>query len=83
MRRMDRTGAPTGRSVDVLRLLAFGLTNSEIGGELKLAEATVKWHVSRLLLRYGTPNRAGLVREAIAQGHLSPDGSIRTAKPSV
>ncbi|MFI6906907.1 response regulator [Nonomuraea sp. NPDC050394] len=47
----------TGREEDVIRCLARGLSNAEIGRELHLTEATVKAHVSRVLAKLGLTNR--------------------------
>ncbi|MEV0826577.1 response regulator transcription factor [Nonomuraea rubra] len=47
----------TGREGDVIRALARGLSNAEIGRELRLTEATVKAHVSRVLAKLGLANR--------------------------
>ncbi|MFE0146069.1 response regulator [Nonomuraea sp. NPDC059007] len=47
----------TGREEDVIRCLARGLSNAEIGRELHLTEATVKAHVSRVLAKLGLANR--------------------------
>ncbi|MFI6293605.1 response regulator [Nonomuraea sp. NPDC050790] len=47
----------TGREEDVIRCLARGLSNAEIGRDLHLTEATVKAHVSRLLAKLGLANR--------------------------
>ncbi|MEV0623089.1 response regulator transcription factor [Nonomuraea sp. NPDC050404] len=47
----------TGREEDVIRALARGLSNAEIGRELHLTEATVKAHVSRVLAKLGLANR--------------------------
>ncbi|MEO3875442.1 response regulator transcription factor [Nonomuraea sp. B12E4] len=47
----------TGREEDVVRAVARGLSNAEIGRELHLTEATVKAHVSRVLAKLGLANR--------------------------
>lgn len=59
--------ALTGREEDVIRAVARGLSNAEIGRELRLTEATVKAHVSRVLAKLGLANRvqaAVLVHDA-------------------
>ncbi|MEJ3744432.1 response regulator transcription factor [Actinomycetes bacterium KLBMP 9797] len=47
----------TDREVEVLRLVATGATNREIGARLYLTEGTVKNHVSRILTRLGLRDR--------------------------
>ncbi len=47
----------TDREREVLVAVGRGLSNAEIGRELYLSEATVKTHVSRLLLKLGSANR--------------------------
>ncbi len=58
----------TDRQADVLRLLARGLTNAEIAGELFLAESTVKGYVSEMLARHQVRDRAQLVVLAYESG---------------
>ncbi|MPY93844.1 MAG: hypothetical protein GEV08_12500, partial [Acidimicrobiia bacterium] len=46
------------RELDVLRLMAAGHTNREIGAALFISEKTVSVHVSRVLAKLGAANRA-------------------------
>ena len=57
----------TGREREVLSLLARGLSNKEIAGELTLSVATVRLHVSNILAKLGAPNRT--TAAAIAMKH--------------
>ncbi|MFI9051566.1 response regulator [Streptomyces sp. NPDC053427] len=57
----------TGREGEVVRAVARGLSNAEIGRELAMSEGTVKAHVSRALAKLDLSNRvqmALLVRDA-------------------
>jgi DNA-binding CsgD family transcriptional regulator len=54
----------TAREADVLRLVADGLTNREIGERLFLSPRTVEKHVERLLAKTGVQNRSQLVARA-------------------
>ncbi len=62
----------TAREVEVLREIAAGATNTEIGARLYMAEGTVKTHVGRLLSKLGARDRVGLVLFAFEVG-LRPD----------
>jgi DNA-binding NarL/FixJ family response regulator len=62
-----RLAALTSRDLEILHLLAEGLSNAEIGRRLYLSETTIKTYVSRILSKLGCSNRvqaALLVRDA-------------------
>lgn len=56
--------ALTARELQVLRMLADGFGNKEIGAELGISEHTAKFHVSQILSKLGVQSRA----EAVAIG---------------
>ena len=66
-KRGDEDGL-TGRELDVLKLVGYGHTNSEIGGKLHLSVRTVESHRANLQEKLGTSTRAELVREALDRG---------------
>ena len=55
----------TSRQRDVVERLARGLANKEIAAELGISERAVKGHVSDLLRKFETPNRAGLIAHVV------------------
>lgn len=61
---------PTERELQILRLLADGLSNSEVAGRLMLTEGTVKWHLHNLYAKLGVKNRTAALREARSRAWL-------------
>jgi DNA-binding NarL/FixJ family response regulator len=62
----------TDREHDVLRLMARGATNAEIGATLFVAEATVKTHVGSIFGKLGVRDRAGAIVFAYDHGVVMP-----------
>jgi DNA-binding CsgD family transcriptional regulator len=61
----------TARQSRVIELIAAGGTNKEIAHQLGITERGVAAHITRLLARFHTTNRAGLVASALSPGAAS------------
>jgi DNA-binding CsgD family transcriptional regulator len=61
-------GGLTNRQLDVARLLARGLTNSEIAAEAFISTKTAEHHVSAVLAKLGLPNRRAVQLHAVQLG---------------
>jgi len=64
------------RELDVLRGIADGLSNAEIGQRLYLAETTVKDHVANAMSKLHARNRAHAVARGYQEGLLPADRRV-------
>lgn len=78
----DPLAALTGRERDILRLVARGFSNKEIGAELGLTEATVKGYVSTILSKLGVVDRTQAALLAVRHGLASLDDLPEFPGPS-
>lgn len=61
----------TARELEVLRMVATGLSNKEIAAALNIAEVTVKLHVSHVLEKLNVKDRTEAATEALKRGIIS------------
>lgn len=71
----DRAAALTAREQDVLRLLAVGRSNRQIGEELYISAKTASVHVSNILGKLGAASRTEAVAIAYRRGLVAPEPS--------
>ena len=64
------TGGLTARELEVLQLLAQGMTNDQIGTALFMSPRTASVHVSRILAKLGAANRTEVAAIAHRRGLL-------------
>lgn len=63
----------TPREIEVLRLVAKGLSNSEVAGALGLSSGTAKVHLQNIFRKLGTEDRTEAVTVALQRGYLHLD----------
>lgn len=63
----------TSRELEVLRLVAIGKSNKEIGAALQIAEVTVKLHVGHILAKLKVSDRTQAATTALRRGILQLD----------
>jgi DNA-binding CsgD family transcriptional regulator len=61
----------TPRELDVLELVAEGLSNKAIAARLGISDQTVKFHVASICAKLGVANRTEAVRRALRRGLLT------------
>jgi DNA-binding NarL/FixJ family response regulator len=68
----QQTEPLTGREIDVIKLLAQGKTNAEIGAELFISTGTAKNHIANIQRKLNARNRVSLAIWAWNTGHATP-----------
>ena len=72
----------TPRELEVLRLVACGLSNGEIARELVLGDATIKTHVARIFQKLDLHDRVQAVVLAYETGLVTPGGAATATPPA-
>lgn len=68
------SGTLSERELQIVELVASGLTNQDIAEKLEISKRTVDNHISNILNKTATGNRVALVRWALQAGKVCVDG---------
>ncbi|HSM82987.1 MAG TPA: helix-turn-helix transcriptional regulator [Nodosilinea sp.] len=66
-------GSLSDRELQIVELVASGLTNQEISEQLEISKRTVDNHISNILTKTATGNRVALFRWALQSGKVCID----------
>ena len=69
------------REIEIIELVAEGLTNQEIADRLTISKRTVDNHVSNVFTKTGSKNRVALLNWAMDNGRICRDGFNGCALP--
>ena len=69
------------REIEIIELVAEGLTNQEIADRLTISKRTVDNHVSNVFTKTGSKNRVALLNWAMDNGRICRDGFNCCALP--
>ena len=72
--RSDERAELSEREIEIIELVARGLTNQEIALELTISKRTVDNHVSNVFAKTGAKNRVALLNWAMDHGKICRDG---------
>jgi DNA-binding CsgD family transcriptional regulator len=69
-----QTGQLSERELEIIALVAEGLTNQEIAAQLTISKRTVDNHVSNIFTKTGCKNRVALLNWAMDHGKICREG---------
>ena len=73
----------SAREMEIIELVANGLTNQDIAQKLTISKRTVDNHVSNMFTKTGSKNRVALLNWAMDHGKICRDGFNCCALPDV
>ncbi|WP_258182880.1 response regulator transcription factor [Enhygromyxa salina] len=79
--RLARRHKLTAREQDILECVLAGRNNGEIGLDLEISRATVKWHMHNIFAKTNTSNRESLLRLALQLGGSREQDSAEQDSP--